>query len=123
MSEMSETPRLNHAPIPMTRKPKDLVNPGEFNIGVDGLNARGDFYWDLRGGEARRTLILAIPKLKNGKDDGEEWQYSRWNIGHPNSGGHQWTWDGNEDAPTLSPSLHAVGIWHGFVKQGKLIES
>ena len=26
----------------------------------------------------------------------------------------------NEEAPTLRPSLHAVGIWHGWVTAGQL---
>lgn len=42
-----------------------------------------------------------------------------------------WSWDGNVDAPTLSPSIHCVGLdengnikpgvgcgWHGFLSQG-----
>ena len=30
-----------------------------------------------------------------------------------------WEWDGNEESPTLSPSIHDVGHWHGFLKQGQ----
>jgi hypothetical protein len=29
-----------------------------------------------------------------------------------------WQWDGNEDAPTLSPSVHHVGHWHGWLRNG-----
>ena len=29
-----------------------------------------------------------------------------------------WEWDGNREAPTLSPSVHNVGHWHGFLKSG-----
>lgn len=33
--------------------------------------------------------------------------------------GHDpWGWDGNYDAPTLVPSIHAKGIWHGFLEKG-----
>ena len=32
-----------------------------------------------------------------------------------------WEWDGNEDKPTLSPSVNAVGCWHGWVKSGRLV--
>lgn len=35
--------------------------------------------------------------------------------------GNYWEWDGNLDAPTLFPSLHWVGVWHGHMRQGKLI--
>lgn len=27
-----------------------------------------------------------------------------------------WDWDGNRDAPTLTPSVHHVGHWHGWLK-------
>lgn len=29
-----------------------------------------------------------------------------------------WDWDGDVDAPTLSPSVHHVGHWHGWLKEG-----
>jgi len=35
-------------------------------------------------------------------------------------GDRVWGWDGNTDKPTLTPSLHAVGEWHGFLRSGKL---
>ena len=31
-----------------------------------------------------------------------------------------WGWDGNEDRPTLTPSIHAPGIWHGWLRAGRL---
>ena len=30
-------------------------------------------------------------------------------------------WDGNEEEPTLSPSIVA-GKWHGYLRGGKLVE-
>lgn len=36
------------------------------------------------------------------------------------SGPRVWTWDGNEQSPTLSPSLHWVGHWHGYLTNGEL---
>lgn len=29
-----------------------------------------------------------------------------------------WHWDGNREAPTLSPSVHHVGHWHGWLRAG-----
>jgi hypothetical protein len=29
-----------------------------------------------------------------------------------------WEWDGNREAPTLTPSIHHVGHWHGWLKAG-----
>ena len=36
------------------------------------------------------------------------------------SNGAEWEWDGDEDKPTLTPSIHAPGIWHGFLIAGRL---
>ena len=32
--------------------------------------------------------------------------------------GVTWTLTGSEEAPTLSPSVHAKGVWHGFLTNG-----
>jgi hypothetical protein len=29
-----------------------------------------------------------------------------------------WHWDGNRDKPTLTPSVHHVGHWHGWLRAG-----
>jgi hypothetical protein len=43
-----------------------------------------------------------------------------WPINAPT-----WDWDGNEQAPTLSPSINCNGTggcgWHGFIQAGKLV--
>ena len=33
----------------------------------------------------------------------------------------RWLWDGNADSPTLTPSLHLPGVWHGYLTNGQLI--
>lgn len=38
-----------------------------------------------------------------------------------NIGEHSWQWDGNEDKPTLTPSVNCVGIWHGFFTAGRMV--
>jgi hypothetical protein len=47
--------------------------------------------------------------------------HTRWPIKEPLENGALWKWDGNEDAPTLTPSLHLVGQWHGWMKNGELV--
>lgn len=43
-------------------------------------------------------------------------------LGNPETnGGHSWQWDGNEVKPTLTPSVHAVGSWHGYVTAGRMV--
>ena len=99
------TARHGHAPIAMRRtdQPFDQV---------------GDFKWYIGKISGKRILTVAIPTI-----GGKGWIHSRWSIDHKNVCGAQWSWDGNEDAPTLTPSLHAVGIWHGWVRAGQLIEA
>lgn len=35
--------------------------------------------------------------------------------------GDSWEWDGNEDAPTLSPSINHTGCWHGWLRAGVFV--
>jgi len=39
----------------------------------------------------------------------------------PNDVGASWTWDGNRERPTLTPSIHCVGVWHGYLTAGRLV--
>lgn len=32
----------------------------------------------------------------------------------------EWHWDGNEEKPTLAPSLLVPGLWHGYLRKGRL---
>ena len=32
-----------------------------------------------------------------------------------------WKWDGNKDKPTLTPSINIIGVWHGWLRDGKLV--
>lgn len=29
-----------------------------------------------------------------------------------------WQWDGNRETPTLTPSIHHIDHWHGFLTKG-----
>ncbi len=31
-----------------------------------------------------------------------------------------WQWDGNRERPTIAPSIHLIGHWHGFVQDGQI---
>ena len=41
----------------------------------------------------------------------------------PDPNDDDWQWDGNRDAPTLTPSLHWVGVWHGWMRAGELVSA
>jgi len=70
----------------------------------------GAFYFSARGG----FLMAVIPDC-NGSP-----HLVSFNIGDPKVD-PCWQWDGNKDKPTLSPSLHWVGNWHGFLRAGKFV--
>jgi hypothetical protein len=35
--------------------------------------------------------------------------------------GHVWGWNGSVERPTLTPSIHAPGQWHGYLTDGRLV--
>ena len=43
-----------------------------------------------------------------------------WTISSKNNNGAQWKLSGTKEAPTMHPSLHWVGMWHGFLENGYL---
>lgn len=102
---MSETtPRHGHEPIAMRRVPgpNDVDAVGEFAI-------KGD------------RIMIAVPWPNANAPDNYVQSYIPITTG-PRSPGF-WGWDGNEDAPTLTPSLHVIGHWHGWVRAGMLVEA
>lgn len=38
-----------------------------------------------------------------------------------NGGVAHWTWDGNRDRPTFSPSINCTRCWHGFIENGRCV--
>ena len=100
------TPKHGHSPITMRARLK----------AVD-FEQVGDFCWG--GSPGREVLVIAIPDTEHEQG----WITSRWTIDHKNHCDAQWSWDGKRDKPTLTPSLHAVDTWHGYVREGMLVEA
>lgn len=79
----------------------------------------GDFAWDFDyescGGnrsKATHFIYLHLPGASS-------WTAIEVQRGMP--GGHRvWGWNGNEDKPTLAPSILSSGEWHGFLTDGYL---
>lgn len=46
-----------------------------------------------------------------------------WPTTHPLNKGRQHTWQlsGTAEKPTLSPSLHWIDVWHGWLTDGHLV--
>ena len=81
----------------------------------------GDSAWDFdspetQGDRNRLThfIYLALP------GNGGGWSAIEVQKGSP-GGPRIWGWDGNEDKPTLTPSINAPGQWHGFLTNGRLV--
>ena len=100
------TARQGQAPIAMRLRESTGV-----------IERSGDFTWS--GLPGRVVLVVAIPDPEMRKG----WCLSRWTIDHENRWGAQWSWNGDRARPTLIRSLHAVDTWHGWVRDGRLLES
>lgn len=44
-----------------------------------------------------------------------------WTVDRKNHCNAQWQLSGTHAKPTLSPSLHWVGMWHGWLRDGQLV--
>lgn len=106
---MVDTPRLGHEPISMQR----VTDEGE-------IDARGQFAWKFEGDA--RYLVFAEPNARTGNP--ESYMLAAIPVRQElNETGKHWGWDGNEDKPTLTPSVHSIGHWHGWVRDGVLVEA
>lgn len=86
----------------------------------DDLDNVGEFAWGDEGGV--RHIMIALPRPRPTAPDDYIMNYLPVALG-PNTPGKHWGWDGNEDAPTLTPSVHCIGHWHGWVRGGMLVEA
>lgn len=97
---MPETPRHGHDPIAMKRVAlTEIDNAGEF-AWIDDINGRG--------------MMLAVPNPNPGARNNYLLAYLP---------GNRWAASGNQEQPTLTPSVHSVGHWHGWVRDGMLVEA
>lgn len=74
---------------------------------------RGVFPQDVK------SVMIVMP-VNWGEDVKQRGICAEWTVAEKNDCGAQWTLSGTEDKPTLSPSLHWVGVWHGFLQDGYL---
>lgn len=40
-----------------------------------------------------------------------------------NGGVPQWDWNDNREAPTFSPSINCAGCWHGYLRNGRCVDT
>lgn len=79
---------------------------------AEHITRPGDFSWDSEA-DGKRYLYLCLP----GSTHMEAIKVKRGAPG----GNRVWGWDGNEETPTIEPSIHAVGSWHGYLRAGRLV--
>lgn len=77
----------------------------------------GDWYVD----EKNASVWIMIPTNPAHPDLPPRANLTRWPYRDPLSNGAVWKFNGDPDKPTLTPSLHWVGMWHGWLREGELI--
>jgi hypothetical protein len=84
----------------------------------------------LTAGEAtpgqEQTFGFACPKHKGRRCEGLVIA-GRTTLKHDpqskNGGIAQWSWDGNREAPTFTPSINCGGCWHGYLRNGRCVSA
>lgn len=97
----------------------------EVNAAYDAkqYGAGGIFYhWDHSSKTSNfpedvESVYINIPCLI---EDVETFVSVEWPVRTPLSNGSLWRLSGTFEAPTLSPSLHLVNVWHGWLENGNL---
>ena len=100
----------------MSYEMKRLPDLYDGDSSIIKTNNIGDFYWDLRDGH--RALVIAVPWPSNQRPI-----WSSWSIDYKNDSGDQWSWNGDENKPTLSPSINWVSVFHGWIEDGVLSDA
>lgn len=77
---------------------RESVQKGDYQFTKDEATGQRWFWFKCPGSCGQVSAIALRPVVK--------------------ASGHSWEFDGNEDAPTLSPSINHVGCWHGFLRGG-----
>ncbi len=72
---------------------------------------------DWAFGHDDSCIYIRIPDGINERGSTTPWKLSP--VPLPNE--NDWQWDGNRETPTLTPSLNWVGVWHGWMRAGKLV--
>lgn len=99
------TPRYDHGPVTMERAEMPFERAGQFTWSMDEAG--------------QRSLVVAVPMSK----DLRRFAACAWTIDHKNHCDAQWWWNKDKAKPTLKPSLHWVGVWHGHVEDGVMREA
>lgn len=92
---------------------------GRLRDTLEDLNDNGQFGdWCFFSEKGRDYIMIRCP------DGSERGSVTAWRLRPvPDPNDNDWQWDGNREAPTLTPSLHWVGVWHGWLRAGALVSA
>lgn len=91
---LSEVPFVDHGWAEANR----AVPAGAFE--VETLASGQRLFWFKCPGACKSIVPIALRPVVNGAQQ-------------------SWEWDGNDQAPTLTPSINHVGCWHGWLTGGE----
>lgn len=95
---------MNTDSVNLRRVPNPL--PADFKV------QPGDFSWGPDYPEGYRYLYVCLPG---------DTSMSAIKVQRGSPGGQRvWGWDGNEEKPTVEPSIHWLEHWHGWLRAGRL---
>lgn len=80
----------------------------------DDLNNPGEFLWSLGSDKSTPSRMLFVCPCGCGSHAGIA-------VKAESSGGPVWSWNGDLDHPTVTPSIRKLDgcEWHGFLTDGK----
>lgn len=76
----------------------DVYEQGQFDIVTEPSGQKR--FWFVCPGPCKSISAIAIRPVQD-------------------ESSQSWGWDGNEESPTLDPSIHHIGCWHGWLKNGE----
>lgn len=81
--------------------------------------------WDEAAPGEEQVFSFACPKAK--RRCGPLVIVGRTTLKHDpqgqNGGIAQWSWDGNRENPTFTPSVNCSACWHGYIRAGRCVDT
>lgn len=74
--------------------------PGSFSLGEPDDKGGRDFWYNCPCGCGTQSVLRVGDKFKPAAQP-------------------SWNWNGSVESPTLTPSVHHVGHWHGWLTAGE----
>ncbi len=97
---------------------KLIPNPDNIDVIWDQLEV-GDWAFI----DSERAILVRLPGCDESHGDGVHLLPISRESRFVNEREVHWTWDGNHEAPTLTPSiLCKLSGWHGYLTKGVLVE-